>query len=38
VKGIPLEIAQQMIEFDTIVPLAHQAKYQLNPNYVAIIK
>jgi hypothetical protein len=23
---------------DTIIPLAHQAKYKLNPNYVTIVK
>jgi hypothetical protein len=38
-KGIPLEIAQHMMEqLDTIVPPVHQARYQLNPNYAAIIK
>ncbi len=26
-KGIPLEIAQHQIEFDTSIPHAHQAKY-----------
>ncbi len=37
-KGIPLEIAQHRVELDTIVPLTHQARYQLNPNYVPIVK
>jgi hypothetical protein len=37
-KGIPPKIAQYKIELDTIVPLAHQSRYQLNTNYVAIIK
>jgi hypothetical protein len=37
-KGIPFEIIQHKIELDTSIPLAHQAKYRLNPNYVAIIK
>jgi hypothetical protein len=27
-----------MIELDTIVPLVHYVWYQLNPNYVAIVK
>jgi hypothetical protein len=35
---IPLENAQHNIELDTIIPLVHQTKYQLNPNYAAIIK
>jgi hypothetical protein len=37
-KGIPLELAQHHVELDTSIPLAHQAKYRLNPNYVASIK
>ncbi len=37
-KGIPLELAQQKIELDTSIPLAHQARYRLNPNYVTTIK
>ncbi len=37
-KGIPLELAQHKIELDIIVPLAHQARYRLNPNYVITIK
>ncbi len=37
-KSIPLGLAQEKIEFDTIIPLAHQAKYRLNPNYVVIMK
>jgi hypothetical protein len=37
-KGIPLEITQHWIELDTTIPPAHQARYQLNPNYVAIVK
>jgi hypothetical protein len=37
-KGISLELAQHKIELDTIVPLTHQAKYRLNPNYVTTIK
>ncbi len=37
-KGIPLELARHKIELNTIIPLAHQAKYRLNPNYVITIK
>ncbi len=37
-KGIPLELAQHKIELDTTIPLAHQAKYRLNPNYVTVVK
>jgi hypothetical protein len=37
-KGIPLELTQHRIEMDTTIPLAHQARYRLNPNYARIIK
>jgi hypothetical protein len=37
-KGIPLELAQNKTKLDTIIPLTHQARYKLNPNYVTIIK
>ncbi len=37
-KGIPLDVPQHQIELDTSIPLAHQARYQLNPNYVTNIK
>jgi hypothetical protein len=37
-KGIPPKLAQHKIELDIITPLAHQARYRLNPNYVTIIK
>ncbi len=37
-KDIPLELVQHRIEWDTLIPLAHQARYILNPNYVVIIK
>lgn len=37
-KGIPLELVQHQIQLDTTIPLAHQARYKLNQNYVAIIK
>ncbi len=36
-KGIPLELAQHKIE-NTIIPLAHQGRYRLNPNYVTIVE
>ncbi len=37
-KGIPPELAQHKIELDTIMPLAHQARYKLNPNYATTVK
>jgi hypothetical protein len=37
-KGIPPKIAHHQIELDTSMPLVHQTMYQLNPNYVAIVK
>jgi hypothetical protein len=37
-KGIPLEVAQHIIELDITIPLAHQAMYKLNPNYVIVVK
>jgi hypothetical protein len=37
-KGIPLELAQHIIELDTTIPLTHHAKYRLNINYVTIVK
>ncbi len=37
-KRIPLELAQHIIELDTTIPLAHQAKYKSNPNYVTTVK
>ncbi len=37
-KGIPPKLAQHKIELDTIIPVAHQAKYKLNPNYAIIVK
>ncbi len=36
--GIPLEIVQHQIELDTSIPHVHQTRYQLNPNYVVIVK
>ncbi len=37
-NGIPLEIVQHQIKLDLSIPPIHQARYQLNPNFVAIIK
>ncbi len=37
-KGIRPDIAQHWIELDTLIPHVHQTRYQLNPNYVAIVK
>jgi predicted transcriptional regulator len=37
-KGIPPELAQHIIELDTTIPPAHQAKYKLNPKYVIATK
>ncbi len=37
-KEIPLELAHHKIELDPIIPLAHQDKYKLNPNYVIEVK
>jgi len=37
-KGMPLELTQDKIELDTSIPLAHQVRYRLNPNYATTIK
>jgi len=37
-KGIPPKLAQHRIKLDTLIPLAHQARYKMNPNYVIVIK
>jgi hypothetical protein len=37
-KGIPLELAQHRIKLDMSLPLAHQARYRLNPNYALVVK
>jgi hypothetical protein len=37
-KGIPPTLVQHIIELDTSIPVAHQTRYKLNPNYVAIVK
>jgi hypothetical protein len=36
-KVIPLKLAQHIIEMDITIPLAHQAKYILNPNYAIVV-
>ncbi len=37
-KGIPPKLAQHIIELNIIIPLAHQARYILNPNYATMVK
>jgi hypothetical protein len=37
-KGIPLALAQHIIELDTSIPPTHQGRYILNFNYAATIK
>jgi len=37
-KGIPLELAQHIIELDITIPPGHQARYRLNPNYTIEVK
>jgi len=37
-KGIPPKLVEHKIEFDTTIPLAHQTKFRLNPNYATIMK
>ncbi len=37
-KGILLELVQHKIELDTSIPLAHQIRYKLNPNYATVVK
>ncbi len=37
-KGIPPKLAQHIIELDIIIPLAHQARYRLNPNYATTVE
>jgi len=37
-KGMPSELVQHVIELDISFPLAHQIRYKLNPNFVAIVK
>jgi hypothetical protein len=37
-KGILRKLVQHIIELDTSIPLAHQTRYKLNPNYATTIK
>jgi hypothetical protein len=37
-KGILAKLAQHRIELNTSIPLAHQTRYKLNPNYAIVIK
>ncbi len=37
-KRIPPKLAQHIIDLDITIPLAHHARYKLNPSYVTIIK
>jgi hypothetical protein len=37
-KRIPTKLTQHRIKLDTIISLAHLAKYRLNPNYVTTVK
>jgi len=37
-EGTPPKIAQHHIELDTLIPLVHQIRYKLNPNYATIVK
>ncbi len=37
-KYIPSKLAQHKIELDTLIPLAHQARYRLNPNFAKVVK
>jgi len=37
-KGIPSHLMQHQIELDTNILASHQAQYQMNPNYVVVVK
>ncbi len=37
-KGTPPEIVQHKIKFNITISHLHQARYQVNPNYVTIVK
>jgi hypothetical protein len=37
-KGILPRIIQHRFELDTSIPPAHQAQYNMNPNYTTIVK
>jgi hypothetical protein len=37
-KRIPPKLTQHKIELDTTIPMAHQVRYKLNPNYAIVVK
>ncbi len=37
-KTIPPKLARHIIELDISIPPTHQARYILNPDYVALVK
>jgi len=37
-RSIPSKLAPHIIELNTSIPLAHQTRYRLNPNYVIVVK
>ncbi len=37
-KSIFPKLAQHKIELDTLIPLTHQVRYKLNPNYAIVVK
>jgi hypothetical protein len=37
-KRIPPQIIQHHIKLDITIPHVHQVRYQMNPNYTAIVK
>jgi hypothetical protein len=37
-KRIPPKLTQHKIGLDSTIPLTHQTRYRLNPNYVTTIK
>jgi hypothetical protein len=37
-RGIPPHLMHHQIKLDTNIPTSHQARYQMNWNYVAVVK
>ncbi len=37
-KGIPPKLAWHHIELETSIPLVHNARFKMNPNYVVVVK
>ncbi len=37
-KGIPLELTQHKIKLDTVMLLVQKAQYQMDLNYVVVVK